>query len=88
MKSDIQLDELGKELIWLANILPGLTRSDMKAYLMTGTPLRSNMKKIIPVYEALEPTDPEIAEIILIDKNLYYQEMADQISLLALISKI
>jgi hypothetical protein len=87
-KSDIEFEELGKELIWLSNILPSLTRGDMKGYLITGTSLRNNLKKIIPLYEALQPTDPEIAELIIKDKNAYYQSMADQISLLALISEI
>jgi len=87
-KSDINFTELGNELIWLSKVLPCLARGDLKTYLCTGTEFRKNLRIIISWYGTSHISDPEIAEMIMKDRNCYRRVMADQISLLAIISDL
>ncbi len=85
-KSNISFTDLGNELIWLSNVFPCVARGDLKTYLCTGPEFRNNLKKILSFYKELHNSDPEVAEIILKNKNCLRQIIADQISLLAIIS--
>jgi len=85
-KSKFDCKSIGRELIWLSEILPTLSKGNLEDYLYTGTEIRLQLRKVIPLYEVMHNSDPEIAELILKDKNCYHQKMADQIQLLTLIS--
>lgn len=87
-KNKFNCKALAAELIWLSENLPKLADGNLKDYLNSGTDLRIQMKNVLPLYEAMHISDPEIAEIILQDKNCYQQEIADQIQLMALISTV
>lgn len=85
---DVDFSVLGNELIWLADVLPEMARGNMLLYLHTGTKLRSNIRKIIPIYRSIAKSDPQIATGILEDIDNYDKVSGEQISLLALISDI
>jgi hypothetical protein len=85
-KSQFDCKSIGKELVWLSELLPDLSEGNIKEYLCTGTEIRQQLRMVIPFYQVMHNSDPEIAELILKDKNCYYQKMADQIQLLALLS--
>jgi hypothetical protein len=85
-KSKFDCKSIGRELIWLSEILPKLSNGNLEEYLYTGTEIRLQLRKVVPLYEVMHNSDPEIAELILKDKNCYHQKMADQIQLLAIIS--
>jgi len=85
-KNKFNCKSIAAELIWLSENLPQLAEGNLKGFLNSGTDIRLQLKKVLPLYEAMHISDPEIAEIILKDKNCYYQKMADQIQLMALIS--
>ena len=85
-KNKFNCKAIAAELVWLSENLPKLTTGNLKDYLYSGTDLRMQMKNVLPLYEAMHISDPEIAEIILQDKNCYQQKIADQIQLMALIS--
>lgn len=85
-KSQFDCKSIGKELVWLSELLPDLSEGNIKEYLCTGTEIRQQLRMVIPLYQVMHNSDPEIAELILKDKNCYYQKMADQIQLLALLS--
>ena len=85
-KSQFDCKSLGKDLIWLSEFLPDLSEGNLKEYLCAGTEIRQQLRMAIPLYQVIHNSDPEIAELILKDKNCYYQKMADQIQLLALLS--
>jgi hypothetical protein len=86
-KSKFDCNSIGKELIWLSKLLPELSKGNLKEYLNTGTEIRQQLRMVIPLYQVMHNSDPEIAELILKDKNCYHQKMADQIQLLALIAQ-
>ena len=85
-KNKFNCKAIAAELIWLSENLPKLAAGNLKDYLYSGTDLRMQMKNVLPIYETMHISDPEIAEIILQDKNCYQQKIADQIQLMALIS--
>jgi len=87
-KSDVKLSDLGKELILISRILPCLARGDIKSYLCTRQECRDNLSKCISRYAVQHNSDPQVAEIIMKKKDCYRRVMADQISLLALISDL
>jgi hypothetical protein len=78
---------IAEELIWLSENLPHMAEGDLKSYLYSGADIRLQPKELSTIYEAMQISDPEIAEIIQNDKNCNHQKMADQIQLMALISK-
>jgi hypothetical protein len=86
-KNNFNCKQIAKELIWLSENLPHMAEGDLKTYLYSGADIQLKPKEAIPVYEAMLISDPEIIEIIQNDKNCYYKKMADQIQLMALISK-
>jgi hypothetical protein len=85
-KNKLNCKLIAAELIWLSENLPQLAEGNLKGYLFSCTNIRLHLKNALPLYEAMLISDPEIAEIILKDKNCYHQKMADQIQLMALIS--
>ena len=85
-KNKINCEAISAELIWLSENLPKLANGNLKDYLYSGTDLRTQLKNVLPFYEAMHSSDPEIAEIILKDRNCYQQKISDQIQLMALIS--
>lgn len=85
-KNKFNCKSIAAELIWLSENLPQLAEGNLKGYLFSSTDIRFQFKNVLPLYEAMHISDPEIAEIILKDKNCYHQKMADQIQLMALIS--
>jgi hypothetical protein len=85
-KSRFNCKTIARELIWLSDVLPELSNGDLTNYLYSGTEIRQQLRSIIPVYNVMHNSDPEIAELILRDKNCFHQKIADQIQLLALIS--
>jgi hypothetical protein len=87
-KSDIDLIDLGNELIWLSEVLPCLVRGDLKTYLCTQTTFRKDCRKLMSGYKCLHNSDPEVAEIITENIHCLQQLAADQVSLLAIISKL
>lgn len=84
---DFNCELIARELIWLSENLPHMAEGDLKSYLYSGAEIRLQIKEALPLYESMQISDPEIIEIILNDKNCYQQKMADQIQLMALISK-
>jgi hypothetical protein len=87
-KSEVSLSDLGNELILLSRILPCLARGDLISYLEMRPECKDNLKDCIIEYEGLHNSDPQVAQIITKKKNCYRRIMADQISLLALISEL
>jgi hypothetical protein len=87
-KSNVNFIDLGRELIWLSEVLPCLARGDLKTYLCTGTEFRNNFGNILSWYKNIHNSDPEVAEIITNRKPCSRPVTADQISLLAIISKL
>ncbi len=87
-ESDIDFMDLGHELIRLSEVLPCLVRGDLKTYLCTQTNTRKECRKIISRYKCIHISDPEVAEIITEDTHCFQQLAGDQISLLAIISKL
>lgn len=87
-KSSFGCTIIAEELIWLSGILPQLSEGDLTGYLYTGTVLRQKLIKSISLYETMHNSDPEIAELILKDKNCYHQKIGDQVQLLVLISSV
>lgn len=85
-KSKFNCKSIAEELIWLSENLPQLAEGNLMDYLSSGTDTRLRLREVLPLYETMQISDPEIAEIILKDKNCYHQKMADQIQLMALIS--
>lgn len=77
---------VAKELIWLSEILPAISKGDLNAYLNTGTEIREQLVKLMLTNCKMQNSDPEIAELILHDKYCYHQKMADRVQILALIS--
>jgi hypothetical protein len=86
-KNNFNCKAIAKELIWLSENLPHMAEGDLKTYLYSGADTQLKPNETIPVCEAMQISDPEIIEIIQNDKNCYHQKMADQIQLMALISK-
>jgi hypothetical protein len=86
-RSNFNCELIANDLIWLSENLPLIAEGDLKSYLYSGADIRLQLKEILPLFETMQISDPEIAEIILNDKNCYHQKMADQIQLMALISK-
>jgi len=86
-KSKFDCKSIGRELIWLSRLLPELSKGNLEKYLYTGTEIRQQLRMVIPIYDVMHNSDPEIAELILKDKNCYHQKMGDQIQILALISQ-
>ena len=77
---------IGREFIWLSEILPAISKGDLNAYLNTGIETRKELENMKPVRRVMHNSDPEIAELILDDKYCFYQQLADRIQILALIS--
>ena len=78
---------IARELIWLSENLPHMAEGDLKSYLYSETGIRLQKEEVMPLYEAMQISDPEILEIILKDKNCNHSKMADQIQIMALLSK-
>ena len=78
---------IAKNLIWLSENLPYMAEGDLKSYLHSAADIRYKPNNELLLFEAMQISDPEIVEIIQNDKNCYYQKMADQIQLMALLSK-
>jgi hypothetical protein len=87
-KSKFDCKVIARELIWLSEILPELSEGILTDYLYTGTEIRQQLRKVISIYDVMHNSDPEIAELILKDKNCYLHKIADQIQLLAMISNL
>lgn len=87
-KSEVDLIDLGNELIWLSDILPGLARGDLKNYLCTQTTFRKDCRKLMSRQSCIHNSDPEVAEIITENVHCLQQIAADQVSLLAILSKL
>lgn len=87
-KNKFNCKAIAAELIWLSENLPKLADGKLRDYLSSGTDHRMQMMNLLPLYEAMHISDPEIAEIILQDKNCYQRKIADQIQLMALISTL
>ena len=64
-----------------------MAEGDLKTYLYSGAYTQLKPNEATPVCEAMQISDPEIIEIIQNDKNCYHQKMADQVQLMALLSK-
>jgi hypothetical protein len=86
-KNNFNCKQIAKELIWLSENLPHMAEGDLRTYLYSGADTQLKPKETLPVYEAMQISDPEIIELIQNDKNCFHQKMADQIQLMALISK-
>jgi hypothetical protein len=63
-RSDVNLSDLGNELILLSRILPCLADGDIKSYLNRRPECRDNFKNCILQYEVLHNSDPQVAQII------------------------
>ena len=87
-KNNFNCKLIARELIRLSENLPHMAEGDLKGYLYSGADIRFQVNDVLPLYEAMQISDPEIIEIIQNDKNCYYQKLADQIQLMALISKL
>lgn len=79
---------VARELIWLSEILPAISKGDLVAYLNTGIETRNELEDLRPIRYAMHNSDPEIAELILDDKYCYYQQIADRIQILVLLSNM
>ncbi len=86
-KSNFNCKLIAEELIRLSESLPYMAEGDLKGYLYSRSNVQLKPKEVSPINETMQISDPEIIEIIQNDKNCYHQKMADQIQLMALISK-
>ena len=86
-KNNFNCKAIARELIWLSEILPVMAEGDLKSYLLSESEIRLQKNEGVSICDAMQISDPEIVEIILKDKNCSYQKMADQIQLIALLSK-
>jgi hypothetical protein len=86
-KSDFNCKLIAKELIWLSETLPHMAEGDLLSYVYSRANAQLKPKEVLPMNEVMHISDPEIIEIIQNDRNCYHQKMADQIQLMALISK-
>ena len=87
-KNNFNCKLIAKKLIWLSENLPYMAEGDLKSYLYSAGDVRFKPNDELPLFEAMQISDPEILEIIQNDKNCYHQKMADQIQLMALLSKV
>lgn len=79
----LELYVLGKELLWLANVIPSAASGDWGLYNNTGTETRNAIRQVMPIYQQLINMDPAMAQSI---NNLLTQFgplAAYQVSMLA-----
>ena len=55
---------MGQELLWLAKVLPSAARGDWGPYETTGTPMRQQIRQVLPIYQQLMSMDPAMAQIV------------------------
>ena len=83
----LDLYALGREMLWLSNVLPAAAAGNWRPYLETGTPSRQASRQAMPYLKLMISIDPQSAEVLRQSGQLLRQTQPapeDQVVFLAL----
>jgi hypothetical protein len=75
---------MGQELQWLAQVLPPAAEGDWGPYENTGTPMRNQVRQVLPILQIASQMDPSLAAIVDNVMKQFEPIVADQVAMLAL----
>ena len=60
----VDLFIMGKELVWLAKVLPSATEGDWNLFETSGTETRNQIRQVLPMYKIILEMDPSTAQMV------------------------
>ena len=55
---------MGKELLWLAEVIPQAAMGDWSLYSNTGTEMRNSIRQVLPIINMVMGSDPAMAQLV------------------------
>lgn len=82
----VDLFIMGKEMLWLAQVLPYAARGDWGPFQNTGSEVRTQVRQILPIYNMMLQMDPAMAQMVNEIMRQFEPIAEEQIVMLALMS--